>query len=502
MRYLAAIAYVLLFALQLWLSSRQNSLRLGQLQASGQPRRYFVPALVSGAMIFNVYLQYFVLTGHFPVVLIIASAVVSILIQISLYLISAMLGLDSEEQRRKIESVTLIQSFTLGRTSKILMPCMIILMVLMVFWPVFVLWKYFSVYPSPAEKEVQIAIFLLCIPSLVTLIYLSGVSWRITASRYIDDDVRNYVFLIILSLCINATIVMAYPAFLISLGHGDLYKSREVWILLSSPVIILMIGGLLPFVVGTFRYRVERSNQMRWRLNWISSMLRALKLPLSADVESERSSLLSTLAKEIESRFSQNELFSVLEADFHAGRERQPDPTEVSVLAYQKEISVFTPQQPALGVPGGAVAIPGGMPTPATFSVREKIIRARGALGRKSSIPQLGKSNALETVRNLVQSEREHLVKWDISFSQINELLDLLQWSSNQQAAIQYLEDKKAQLNQESKEASGSKAKNLLFGVLKSVLGAGVSALVVWAFKTYEPSIIAFIGSLAQIYGA
>src|SRR5690349_8445275 len=121
MRYLAAIAYVLLFALQLWLSSRQNSLRLGQLQASGQPRRYFVPALVSGAMIFNVYLQYFVLTGHFPVVLIIASAVVSVLLQISLYLIFAMLGLDSPEQRRKIESVSLIQGFTLGRTSKVLM---------------------------------------------------------------------------------------------------------------------------------------------------------------------------------------------------------------------------------------------------------------------------------------------------------------------------------------------------------------------------------------------
>ena len=114
MRVLAAIIYVLLNFVRGWLGSRVTSVTLERL-----PRRLSLRSLGSvllgGAVVLVFFVQYSVLTRTFPTAFVCFLVVVTIILNVFVYVFYAVLGLNSQEKVRKVNYLTFMSGATLPK---------------------------------------------------------------------------------------------------------------------------------------------------------------------------------------------------------------------------------------------------------------------------------------------------------------------------------------------------------------------------------------------------
>jgi len=137
------------------------------------------------------------------------------------------------------------------------------------FWPIAVLWMYFSSYATHLEREIQLSMFHFCIPAIAGQVMLCIAKWPLLTSHNVDDDLRNETFLKLLTVSINVTIIVLYPGYLISSNGTLILMSPGIWLLLFAPVLIFAVGVLLPFLTGNLPVQgaARRSDTMDARLD-------------------------------------------------------------------------------------------------------------------------------------------------------------------------------------------------------------------------------------------
>ena len=493
-RFLAATAYVLLHILRSSLGSRLLPARLARIQERGRPGRSFVGPLLSAAIVITVFVQYFVLTGSFPVFLVCFLAIGSIILRGAIYIVGAVLGLDNPEKSRKITSLGFIWGFARGKS---IGPIIIVFGIVFLLWPIAVLWVYFTYFENHIEKVIQISIFHFCIPAIASLVLVCVANWTLIGSRHVDDDVRNANFLSLLATSVNVTIIVLYPAYLIGSGGTLTLTSPGIWLLLSTPTLILVLGGLLPYLAGTFRYKTELANQIQWRREWISEMLGVLKSPSAELTESERVKLIRSLDQEIRDKFNENTLFRTLQDDLTVWLERsQGQEQRAQIIDQQVRVNGATGES----LTGTAVAVRDGDRNEDRGSIRDNLRKAKTAISGTYSLLPTAEANSWEQARAFIHREREKLIEWDTSFSNIYELLNLRQSTVDfdQKGLLEHLTEKAKNLLQKEKDMSGEKKKNILSSILIAVFTLGASSFGTWAFKTYEPRIIELIGTIIR----
>src|SRR6266481_2219315 len=166
MRILAAVSYILLHFVRIWLGSRlaghiQRWERRSISSLSGW--------LLSTLMVLLLFIQYFIITGSFPIIFVGLLVGITILLQGFVYVFRAVLGLDSSQKILKIDYLSLLW----GATSPKLVSIAIEMVgICYLFWPIAVLWMYFSSYATHLEREIQLSMFHFCIPAIAGQVML------------------------------------------------------------------------------------------------------------------------------------------------------------------------------------------------------------------------------------------------------------------------------------------------------------------------------------------
>src|SRR5579859_629180 len=414
MRFLIAFGYVILHIARVWLGNRAISISPARMQAAGRledvTRINFWPDIASTVILFA---QFYLLTGIFPTLLLIAFAIVNVITTGGLFFLRARFGLDTPDTTRKTKTLSFIFGLTSPQPVKVLL---IALSLLFLLWPIGVLWLYFA-NPEPNPDVVaRLAIFHFFIPSCLTQVTLPLTAWYLMTSPDIDDDPRVDNFLGLTAVSVINTVFALYPVYLIVHSGAVAQAAISVGILLSVPVLLYIAGCLLPFVVGTYRYRAVLENRMAWRRQWVSEMMSIMKLPAADTTIREARRLTTAIDREITDRFTQDRLFRTLQQDWSNLPATPSQGTEPAALA--------EPPGDAEGR-ARAVTVPArnffGMSEPDRVELRAQVRFARDAL-------RGGLAQAVTTetdIRSILQQERESLVEWNSSFAFLSELLDL-----------------------------------------------------------------------------
>lgn len=354
------------------------------------------------------------------------------------------------------------------------------------------LWIYFSYPEHNLDYRATIALAHFCVPALLSQIILCFWSWNLLSSHNVDDDVRTATILDLSAVTINVTITVLYPAYLLASGGTLNLISPGLWLLLTVPVLILLFGGILPFVAGSFRYKAAVASQRQWRLRWISQMLKVLQLPSTAELQEERSRLVDELDGEIRFRLSENPLMEKLEEAPKSTRLKEAEP----IIDQRDEGAELIPVD-AIG--------PDVLRQLSPSNIRVHILAARNALkgenlSREYRLPYFPKW--VEQIRELIATHREKLPVWDPSFFHLSELLDLRNSfvDTEKKDLRTYLNYKLQRVKDESIELEKTKKKGVARTLRVPALVSAVSTVAVVLLKVYEQQIVGLVGSAIRFH--
>lgn len=489
MRLLIAFGYVILHVARLWLHKRAISISPARVQAAGRLEDVaHINTWLHLAGTVILFAQFYLLTGIFPTLLLTAFAIVNVLTAGGSFFLRARFGLDTPDTTRKTKTLSFIFGLTIAQPVKILL---IPLSLLVVLWPIAVLWLYFTNPALPPDVVATLAIFHFFIPACLTQVTLPLTAWHLMTSPDVDDDPRIDNFLDLTAFSVNNIVFALYPVYLIVHSGALAQSAISVGVLLSVPVLLYVAGCLLPFVAGTYRYRAVLESRVAWRRKWISEMMSVMKLPAADTTVREARRLTAAIDRQITDSFTRDRLFRSLQQDWSNLPAAPPEAVQPAALA-----------EPAGGaeVATRAATIPArtllGMSEPDRVELRQQVRFARdalrGALGQGVTTQK--------DIRSILQQERESLVEWNSSFAFLSELLDLREATVdyNQRGLQEYLRSKQAQADDASKRSGKAQGKGPW---LLSIIATGVSSLLLWVFNNYESDILGFVGKVIAVAG-
>jgi hypothetical protein len=483
---LLALTFVLLGIIGWWLSSRLTRASVAAL-AHSRSRSLFSRVASWSAPLF-LFAQYWALTGTFPIFIVVFYYGLFAVARVFSYLITTITGHNQPEVRNKVSTLA-----TIGGMRFPLIGCasgVALAIVIVTSW-ITSLWIFFSFDGSPLVAQLYIAMSHFTVPSVLYAFVLCIVSLPIVTSAYVDDDIRTSHLLTVFTATIFLTGWLMLPIYLmhqpevalqpaLSKGWFSLQKS---WVILPIPLFVFLVGGVLPFFIGMYRYRAQVNAILEWRRTWLTRMNEIFALPLGPNRTAEIDSLLAEIHHAIKARFEENDLFQ----HFFTRLSNRLDAYYSSTESAQSETSLKPSQIPQTELSddtGKSLALPGS-------SVLDGIERAKLALQRPfrdgTAVASEPPSSLIEEVQHLVWKNQDKLIEWDLRFSDLWELLNLYRhtYESANKELGNFL---KFKLEQTEKDVSRlSKKNNLLGGAIVAV----GSALLTWLLPIFEPKIVA-----------
>jgi hypothetical protein len=230
--------------------------------------------------------------------------------------------------------------------------------------------------------------------------------------------------------------------------------SPGIWLLLFAPVLIFAVGVLLPFLTGTFRYKAQLGDQIRWMRDWISQMQGNLELTPTEVTSEQQYVLISRLERRIREKFNENTLFPFLQTNLAGLREDDSQRRYAQITDQRREVSAGTD---AIGA-DVSLAVVDGDPS-GRSRISQDIRRAKEAITRANPFGSAVAAQQEETLLRFIREEKGKLVEWDTSYSQISQLLDLRQSIENtdRKEVVKYLHDKKNLLSAEHRDLDALK---------------------------------------------
>jgi hypothetical protein len=488
MRFLLATLYIVLQAGRMWLGTRLQPAAVERITARvGNSRPLVVPSL-GVALTVLAFLQFWVVAGYIPWLLVAVLAVINLILLAVTYILRALLGLDSTDQRRKEFCLSFVWGAIAGRS---LAPVVAVLVISLFVWPAAVLWIFFSHYSDFHEKIVKLALFHFCAPAIAFQLLMCVATSGLLASAHVDDDVRNSNFFQNLNTCIIASVFVLYPAYLLSIGSAGVIVSLGGWVLLSTPTLIFIICTFVPFLAGSFRYGLEVKNRANWRRKWIEQMLDLAVTPSNRLADEERRRLIDGLNKEIENRLSENRVFEFLRGNLWEDQSRQSVPhSDAALPMITADVSTDGADTERVeALPQAAVGTFGRDDRSHTNPISPRL-RFRSGRG-------------IATAANILDEERASFIEWDVSFRNINELFALQRAARDLESNdfVAYLKSKAEGYARDSREERGSRKRNIIVSFIISLCTTGASTAIVQGFKSHERQILDFVGNLVAAGG-
>lgn len=245
-----------------------------------------------------------VLTQQFPLLLVVAGALVFLLSVIWRELVGGIVGLTLSEKESKVFQLNLWMLFSRleVKIGKILAGLVYIVSIsgaLVVFWQ----HDIGDVNALPWIAGFQFGFLWTSWVIINAFTY-----WHLMTSEYLDNDARDNRLLEAFSNAIRATVYLIYPYSLV-LDHKEGWISLFFATWLAIPFMVFLTLDMVPFFIGVYRHRARCKQLATWRYDWLSRTLAYIKLPSTTpqrqthldnsahDLESEIKSLQNRLEK-------------------------------------------------------------------------------------------------------------------------------------------------------------------------------------------------------------
>ena len=220
-------------------------------------------------------IQYWILTGFFSPgsMLILAAVLLTQLAMLSV--LGAISGIGLPERQSKIQVLTVIWGVQNTKEGCFYFSSSVV--AVLISW-IGSLWIFWSNPVGSDDVKIGVAIFMFVIPLIVMVPSHFAIQWPATTSPYLDDDVRNAAFIRSLAAIFRDTAYLLFPVWLFREEFNTKFPELPpFWLLLSVPILLFLVTGLIPFVVGAFRYRAQSNEILDWRKDWISDVIRIIQ---------------------------------------------------------------------------------------------------------------------------------------------------------------------------------------------------------------------------------
>lgn len=484
MRILAALAFLIVIGATLWLS-QQLMVRLLRNLGRGK-REWLGNFLIGTTTLVLQFVAFWLLTGRFPgflVLLLVAGSLVSVLIH---EMLGAIGGFGLQETKEKVSALGAIWGARNAVAGCILS---VIGLIYLVVQTVGSLWIFFS-HPRGSDIAVGwIALLLFIGPRLVHFPVQMAAVWPVVTSEFVDNDVRNTYLSSQFVSMINFTIICVYPFILfrepMAAAVGQV---PPLWLLLSIPVFLFLLLGLIPYFLGSYRFRAQANALLRWRRQWLTDALPAVRLPPELRGPTLEGKL-QQLKEEISRRIEENRLLRLYRQ--YLPDEMDSDDPEVDEPAAQ------IAQHAGGGVDSGAV-VPSATPVSVALLTPEaqresaelnQVKKALAYIRRRGLPPRVQSDDIAGNMLAILARYRERLVEWDVGFREIRALLDL--YAAMLQARLHdvsaYIEAQLKNINEDLAAVRGSSR-----WAVGSLI-TGLSTVLVAVLKAYQEEILAII---------
>lgn len=462
MRYVAALLYVLLELARLSLGRQVTDSYVQQLQSRWRGRQSLRGSVLSAVIVGLAFLQYFILTGVFPLGLVLILMAATVVVHLVMLVARAALGIDTPERLSKGEALQFLWGIVSGRIAGM---AVIVFTGVLLAWPLLVLTIYLVLPDSDdPSNSILLALVHFCAPALLWACFHSAIIWQNLSSHFVDDDVRSHGFIDLVRSTLLTLVYVLYPAYLVLANNYISPYSRYVWLLFLLPALILTVGGVVPLIIGSLRYRIERSDQLDWKRKWLSRAETSLKE--GPEVQST-AVIWKELDDQIDEKFASSGLLRLLKGGVEASSPAQGAPVEQPSANEDAIVRnhIMLLDRALRGAP---------------FYIRELPVLAGWTQPRAISDDEIGP---------------ESLLRWDFTSRYLNNLLSLRRTSieEDKTTIIKRLAAENAALGIENTAAASSDKRNVFAGLLLTGLGAGVSAVVSLVFKAYETTIVGYI---------
>ena len=455
------------------LTSRQQKLHLSGIQQG--KRAKFLPFLISLGQIVLMFGMFWALTGFFSYRLIVLIAALLLLNVVVYQLIGAISGFTLEENIQKINALSIILAAEQRTLSCLYLAASSLSDLIAAVGAVVIFWMYPTGHPTAV---MLIAVALFAVPQVVQIPAAIVATWPIITSEYIDNDLRDsYLVKSFAGLFLNA-VYLLFPLWLLAGPAQQFFQSRHLAapqpaVILVIPILVFLLGAVVPFFIGTYRRRAEAQRMWSWQEEWLAQFAQALKLP-PGPRESEVEQCLTRLREEIVRRFSRNSLFQMYE-----------EVVLPELPAAQRPIAGMLTADDAEEQPVPAVQ-------PSDKAGVLQAIRVAKERLRSPMSPPAYQVASLNTVREILAANAPRLVDWDLRFANLWRLLQF--YEITLQADPAGLAPYVTSALKDAREAVKSARQRR--SVIAAALLTMLSSSVVWVVKTYGSEILKAISAI------
>lgn len=242
MKVLLTLAYLVLVGLSIFLGMRQQKYQIQQIGGGSYSTLWnYLWGLIVLVVIFA---QFWLLTGIFPILLILLLIAASAVGAIIYIFIGAIARFTLEEKKRKIGALGVIwgaQNPILGCTFGAF--SFLILLVIVIGS----LWTFWSHSYGDPKALLWIAFFQFVLPQIVFIPFFSILLWPVVTSEYLDDDLRNSYLAGGFSAIFYRAIYLLFPLWLFKKEIVGVFQLDlpPFWVLLSIPLLLFIFGSLV-----------------------------------------------------------------------------------------------------------------------------------------------------------------------------------------------------------------------------------------------------------------
>lgn len=472
MKFLATLGFLGLATVSMFVGNKLPKLGIQQIGKGRRTSLYSI--LLSGLLLLIAFAQFWVLTRVFPGRLILLLLAASALGTIAYLVIGAISGFTLADKTKKIGALGLI--WAVHRPALSCGVLLLWLLATLVSW-VGAIWVFWTHPMGDPSARVLIAFFQFVLPQIAFVVGAIVVLWPVVTSEYLDDDFRDDRLAQSFSSIIYSTIFLLFPVWLFKSELTEVLRWTlpPFWVLLSIPLLVFVLGSLLPYFLGLYRHRSQARLLIDWRVEWLKQVQLILKLPHGEDRTQALNEKLSVLQAEIEQRIAGNELLRFYQ-NLEAQQEVEPPPA-------LPEIAAAPPAAEDAELKTSLVSMDDTAEIKQALNLAKSVLRGRPQ-------PAAPAEGLQEQVMQIIRDNQARLVEWDIRFNHLSELLELYRRTLDGRTG--QIGDYVAAKIEQSQALKPQRS--LVAGGVVTV----ITTILSWVIKTYQDDLVELVGALVR----
>lgn len=479
MKLLITLCYLFSFIFILIMAGLINKFGIIEKQKKGDTIPALIYKLYYYVILVIFYFQFWLLTGVFPLMLLIFIFLANVFSWGIHLFIGSISGFILKDKKEKLSALSAIWTFQNINTVGI--GCLLLFIVFgysIVIKPLIVFWTHET---GDISAIISISFYQFTFPAIILSILSILMTWQFMTSEYIDDDYRNSNLVAKFSGIISLTITLLFPIWIFNGNINEVqsninFSLPPLWVLLAIPMFLFIIGGLFPFFVGIYRYRSQAKSMLNWRKEWLTDMNKILLLPNGINQTTSWNEKMQQLNAEIKDRSEKNELLK-----YYISLEEQNETHQTQNLQLASDIShdksnnadnnTIIPEQKS----------------------STNVSAAIDFLKRKMTASSENRNKLNKAAIEAIGKYKDKLIEWDLRFGDLYLLLHLYRncMVSDITKLKPYLE---SELNTVNEFSTITTKKNIIAGASLSIL----SSLIIYLFKTFQDKIFGFIDILVK----